>query len=390
MLSDSLDTLNILKTLIAFPTVSRDSNLALIDWVEDYATRLGATCRRTFNAAGTKANILISVGPQTLPGVILSGHTDVVPVDGQNWTTDPFIATEKAGRLYGRGTADMKGFLAVCLAWLPRFAAAKLKKPLHLAFSHDEEVGCIGVRSLIEDLANLPVIPEMCIVGEPTLMHPMLAHKGKINVRVRVKGFECHSSLAPDGVNAIEYAAELIAFLKDMARRKSKEGPFDTMFDIAHTTVHTGLIEGGTALNIVPQDCVFDFEIRAIPGDDRMAMLDEIKAHVAAELEPQMKAVHPSCGFSWEILSSVPGSDTDPNDPVVHMVSQLSGANSYGKVAFGTEAGLFQTRWGMPTVICGPGDIDHAHKPDEYVELSQIAACEAFVGRLLERMAASG
>ena len=388
MSSDCLDTLNILKTLVAFPTVSDESNLALIDWVEAYAARLGATCRRTFNAEGTKANLLVSVGPASVPGVILSGHTDVVPVDGQAWSADPFVITEREDRLYGRGTADMKGFLAVCLAWLPRFAAANLKKPLHLALSYDEEVGCIGVRGLIEDLANLPAIPEMCIVGEPTLMHPMLAHKGKVNVRVRVKGFECHSSLAPDGVNAIEYAAELIAFLKDLARRKGREGPFDTMFDIAYTTVHTGLIEGGTALNIVPQDCIFDFEIRAIPGDDRMAMLDEIKTFVAAELEPQMKAVHPSCGFSWEVLSSVPGSDTDPNDPIVHMVSQLSGANSYGKVAFGTEAGLFQARWGMPTVICGPGDIDQAHKPDEYVELSQLRACEAFVGRLLERLIA--
>ncbi|MBN2753142.1 MAG: acetylornithine deacetylase [Rhodospirillaceae bacterium] len=386
MSSESLDTLNLLKTLVAFPTVSRNSNLALIDWVEDYVTRFGATCRRTFNAEKTKGNLFVTIGPADVPGIVLSGHTDVVPVDGQDWVTDPFTVTEKDGRLYGRGCADMKSFLAVAMAYVPRFAAATLKKPLHLAFSHDEEVGCIGVRSLIEDMAHLPVLPEMCIIGEPTLMHPMLAHKGKINVRVRVKGFECHSSLAPTGVNAIEYAAELISYLKALARRKGQEGPFDTMFDIAHTTVHTGLISGGTALNIVPQDCCFDFEIRAIPGDDRMAMLDEIKAFVAAELEPQMKAEHPACGFSWEILSSVPGSDTDPNDPSVHMVSQLSGANSYGKVAFGTEAGLFQTRWNLPTVICGPGDIDQAHKPDEYIEISQIHACEAFIGRLLDRM----
>ncbi|WP_337996632.1 acetylornithine deacetylase [Oleispirillum naphthae] len=388
MSSESLDTLNLLKTLVAFPTVSRDSNLALIDWIEAYVTRFGATCRRTYNAEKTKGNLFVTIGPADVPGVILSGHTDVVPVDGQDWATDPFAVAEKEGRLYGRGTADMKSFLAVILAYVPRFAAAKLKKPVHLAFSHDEEVGCIGVCSLIEDMAHLPVIPEMCIVGEPTLMRPMLAHKGKVNVRVRVKGWECHSSLAPTGVNAIEYAAELIAFLKALARRKSQEGPFDTMFDIAHTTVHTGLIEGGTALNIVPQDCTFDFEIRAVPADDRMGMLEEIKAYVAAELEPPMKAVHPACGFSWEVLSSVPGSDTDPNDPIVHMVSHLSGANSYGKVAFGTEAGRFQTRWNMPTVICGPGDIDQAHKPDEYIELSQIRACEGFIARLLERMAA--
>lgn len=388
MSSDSLDTIAILKTLVAFPTVSRESNLALIDWVEAYVARFGATTRRTFNAERTKGNILVTIGPAHLPGIVLSGHTDVVPVDGQHWASEPFTVTEKDGRLYGRGCADMKAFLAAALGALPKFAAAKLAKPLHIAFSHDEEVGCIGVRSLIEDMKDLPAIPEMCIVGEPTLMRPMLAHKGKVNVRVRVKGFECHSSLAPTGVNAIEYAAELIAFLKAMARRKSKEGPFDTMFDIAHTTVHTGLIEGGTALNIVPQDCCFDFEIRAIPQDDRQAMLDEIKAYVAAELEPGMKAIHPSCGFSWEILSSVPGSDTDPNDPIVHMVSQLSGANSYGKVAFGTEAGLFQTRWNMPTVICGPGDIDQAHKPDEFIEISQIALCDAFLDRLLDRMRA--
>ncbi len=388
MSSDSLETLEILKTLVAFPTVSRESNLALIDWIEAYAQRFGATTRRTFNAEGTKGNILITVGPAEVPGVVLSGHTDVVPVDGQDWSSDPFAMTARDGRLYGRGCCDMKAFLAVALAWLPKFAAAQLKKPLHIACSHDEEVGCVGVQSLIEDMKHLPAIPEVCIVGEPTLMRPMLAHKGKVNVRVRVKGWECHSSLAPTGVNAIEYAAELIAFLKGMARKRSKEGPFDTMFDIAHTTIHTGLIEGGTALNIVPQDCTFDFEIRAIPVDDRMAMLDEIKDYVARELEPGMKAIHPSCGFSWEILSSVPGSDTDPNDPAVHMVSQLSGANSYGKVAFGTEAGRFQTRWNMSTVICGPGDIDQAHKPDEFIEISQVHACEDFVGRLLERMRA--
>jgi len=388
MPSDRSTTLEILKTLVAFPTVSRDSNLALIDWAEDRLTALGAACRRTWHTGGAKANLLASFGPLELPGLVLSGHTDVVPVDGQAWSSDPFTVTERGGRLYGRGTADMKTFVAACLAFAPEIAKAKLRMPVHFSFSHDEELGCTGVRSLIEDLANLPAVPKMAIIGEPTMMKPMLAHKGKVNVRVQVKGFECHSSLAPTGVNAIEYACELIAFLKALARKKKAEGPFDTLFDIAHTTVHTGLIEGGTALNIVPQDCWFDFEIRAVPGDDRMALLEEVKAYARERLEPEMKAVHPECGFSWTILSSVPGSNTPPEDPLAQMVKDLAGADGFGKVAFGTEAGLFQTRWGMATVICGPGDIDHAHKPDEYIEAAQIAACEGFFARLLARLSA--
>lgn len=383
-----LASYEILKTLIGFPTVSRDSNLALIDWVEDYLTGHGAVCRRTYDDGGSKANLFATIGPVDVQGIVLSGHTDVVPIDGQEWDTDPFELVTRENRLYGRGTTDMKSFLAAALAAVPRFAASRLRKPLHLAFSYDEEVGCIGVRRMIEDVARTLPRPELCIVGEPTRMKPMVAHKGKLNVRVHVRGLECHSSLAPKGVNAVEYAAELISFLRRTAQGRRTAGPFDRKFDIAHTTVHVGLIQGGTALNIVPQDCWFDFEVRAIPLDDRYALLDEVKAFAHGRLEPEMKAVDPRCGFRWEILSSVPGLDMPEDDPATQLVSHLSGANDVGKVAFGTEAGLFQQEGGIPTVICGPGDIDQAHKPNEFIEIEQIAACEAFVERLRERLAA--
>jgi len=389
MLSDDLKTLSILKNLIAFPTISSESNLELIQWIEDYVTAYGATVRRTYNADKTKGNILITIGPADIPGVMLSGHTDVVPVAGQDWSSDPFSLTEKNGCVFGRGTCDMKGFIAVALAYVPKFAAANLAKPLHIALSYDEELGCIGVPSLIEDMANMPSRPEMIIVGEPTMMGPICAHKGKLDVRVQVKGLECHSSLCTTGVNAVEYAAEVISFIKTLARDKVKSGPFDTLFDVAHTTLHTGVIHGGTALNIVPQDCSFAFEIRSLPGDDPQAIFSKIQDYAQTKLEPEMKAIHPDCGFTWEVLSDIPGLDTDPEDQIVHTISQMSGANSCSKVAFGTEAGLFQHRWNIPTLICGPGDIIQAHKPDEFIALNQLRLCEAFIARLLDRITAS-
>lgn len=381
-------SLDMLRRLVGFPTVSRDSNLDLIRHVADYLAGHGIDSRLTYDDTGLKANLFATIGPADIPGIVLSGHTDVVPVDDQNWSSDPFDLTEREGRVYGRGATDMKGFVAVMLAFVPRFAAAGLKKPVHLSLSYDEEVGCVGVRRLIDDLPALPVRPEMCIVGEPTRMRLMLGHKGKVNMRVRVRGSSCHSSLAPQGVNAVEYAAELVSFLRRMARRKATMGPFDRLFDVAHTTVHTGIIAGGTALNIVPKDCRVDFEIRAIPQDDLEEMVAEVKAFAASELEPEMKAIDPEAGFDWEVISSIPGLDTEPDADVAQTVSQLTGRNDFGKVAFGTEGGLFQQRGGIPTIICGPGDIDQAHKPDEFIELSQLVECEAFMERLIERLAA--
>jgi acetylornithine deacetylase len=273
----------------------------------------------------------------------------------------------------------------VVLAFVPEFLRRGLETPIHLALSHDEEIGCIGVRSLIEVLKGMPIKPKACIVGEPTDMKVMVAHKGKKSVRCRVRGFECHSSLAPTGVNAVEYAAEVIAHLRSMARRIQKDGPFDPAYDVPHTTVHTGIVHGGTALNIVPKDCHFDFEFRHIAEDDPETLFGEVKRFAEEKLLPEMRANHAESGFSWQELSSIPGLATREDAEIVELAKALSGSNATGKVAFATEAGLFH-EIDIPTIICGPGSIDQAHKPDEFVSLDQIALCEAFMRRLMDRV----
>ena len=275
-------SIEMIRTLVGFPTVSRDSNLELIHYARDYLKNLGAEFRLTYDDERRKANLFATLGPAGVPGIVLSGHTDVVPVDGRDWTTDPFQLTEEDGKLYGRGTCDMKSFVAAALALAPEFARRGLKTPLHFAFSYDEEVGCIGVGRLISDLAHAGIKPLACIVGEPTMMRPVIAHKGKRGFRCAVRGFACHSAYAPQGVNAVEAAAEAIAFLKQMARRHRDQGPYDRSFDVAHSTVHTGVIRGGTTLNIVPHECVFDFEFRHLPGDDPDALLAEFNLKTAA------------------------------------------------------------------------------------------------------------
>lgn len=381
-------SVEMIRRLVAFDTTSRDSNLALIDFVRDYLKALGIDSQLVFDESGRKANLFATLGPAGKPGLMLSGHTDVVPVDGQEWSTDPFKVEQRDGRLFGRGTCDMKSFLAVILALTPEFARADLRTPLHLAFSYDEEVGCLGVRRLIADLAKRDIRPIACVVGEPTEMKVIRAHKGKLSIRARVRGFECHSSLAPKGVNAIQYAAEAIAYLNRMGKRIAETGPFDREFDIPHTTVHTGLIQGGTALNIVPKDCWFDFEFRHLPADDPNALFAEVRKFAESDLQPQMRRVHADTGFSWEELSSFPGLDTSEDADITALAKAASGGNATAKVAFGTEAGLFDEA-GIPTIICGPGSIDQAHKPNEFVALDQIAQCETFLRRLVERVSLS-
>jgi acetylornithine deacetylase len=374
-----------LRRLIAFPTVSRDSNLELIHWVRDLLAPLGAEIRLTHDDGKRKANLFATLGPRGEPGIVLSGHTDVVPVEGQAWDSDPFEMVEKDGRLYGRGACDMKGFIACVLALVPEITERGLKTPLHLAFSYDEEVGCIGVGRLIADLRQAGVRPRSCIVGEPTEMRPVIAHKGKKGYRCTVRGLAGHSAYAPLGVNAVEFAAEAVAFLKSMARRHRDRGPYDRGFDIAHTTVHTGVIRGGTALNVIPHECAFDFEFRHLPGDDPDRLLAEFTDYVRARLEPEMRAVHPAAGFTVEPLSEIPMLDTGPESEVVALAQELAGSGEIAKVSFATEGSQFQ-RAGIPTVVCGPGSIAQAHKPNEYVTLEQIARCEAFIRRLTERL----
>ncbi len=374
--------------LVAFDTTSRESNLALIHFVRDYLADLGVASLLVHDAEGRKANLYATLGPDSCPGVMLSGHTDVVPVDGQDWETDPFEVTERNGRLYGRGTSDMKSFIAVALAHAPEFLRRGLETPIHLALSYDEEVGCIGVRRLIAQFPELPARPAVCIIGEPTDMKVVTAHKGKRSLRCRVRGLECPPALAPKGVNAIELAAELVARLRAIARRYRDHGPHDPGFDPPHSTVHTGLIHGGTALNIVPKDCRFDFEVRFLPDDDPEAAIDEVMAYAEQTLLPEMRALSSNTGFEWEELSSFAGLNTPEDAPVVALVKALTGANATHKVAFGTEAGLFSDA-GVPTVVCGPGSIDQAHKPNEFIAAGQIALCEAFMDRLMERVCAT-
>jgi acetylornithine deacetylase len=271
------------------------------------------------------------------------------------------------------------------LALAPEFARRGLKTPLHFAFSYDEEVGCIGVGRLISDLALAGIRPQSCIVGEPTLMRPVIAHKGKRGFRCSVRGLACHSAYAPHGVNAVEAAAEAVAYLKSMARRHRDQGPYDRGFDVAHTTVHTGVMRGGTALNIVPHECTFDFEFRHLPGDNPDALLEEFKAFLDTRLVPEMHAVDPATGFTLTPLSALPALDNGPEVEVVGLAQELSGNHDIGKVSFGTEGSQFQ-RAGIPTVVCGPGSIEQAHKPNEYVAIEQVAKCEQFIRRLMDRV----
>ncbi|MET0605127.1 MAG: acetylornithine deacetylase [Beijerinckiaceae bacterium] len=378
---------DILHTLVAFDTTSRNSNLPCIDWIEDYLSPLGFATERTFDAERRKANLFATIGPDDVSGYVLSGHTDVVPVDGQAWTTDPFSLTEKDGKLYGRGAADMKGFDAVCLALAPAMAAAELKRPIHLAFSYDEEVGCVGVRGLLRELAQKPVRPLGCIVGEPTGMQVVIGHKSGRRVRVTARGKAAHSSLAPQGVNAIEWAARIVTHVRELEEKFEREGPRDELYDVPHTTTQVGLFEGGVASNIVPQEARFSFEVRAIGLDDQDDIARSIERFAKERLEPKMQAVDPSCGFDFDWAGGVPGFDANPGDDIVTLAKRLAGRNDHAKVSYGTEAGLFVGMAGVPCVVIGPGSIEQAHKPDEFIEMSQLLACANFIEKLIAHCA---
>ena len=379
------DVRAMIERLIAFDTTSRNSNLDLIHDVRDYLKDLGVESHLTFDDEGRKANLYATLGPTDRGGIALSGHTDVVPIDGQDWSSDPWSVTEREGKLHGRGTCDMKGFIAIALAYAPRFLERGLKTPIHLCLSYDEEIGCMGVPRLLDFLASQAVRPIGCIVGEPTGMKVITGHKGKLGVRCDVRGFEAHSSLAPQAVNAVQAAAHAVVHLDGMAARKAAEGPFDHDYDVPHTTVHVGTIQGGTAMNIVPADCNFEFEFRHLPQDDPKELLAEVRGFIAQEIEPAMQARVPGTGFTWTEISYLPSMDIANDSELVTLVKSLAGANATGKVAFGTEAGLFSGS-GIPAVVCGPGSIEQAHKPDEYVSLEQLALCVRFMDRLLEQV----
>ncbi len=387
---DALVAWPLIRELVGFDTTSRESNLALVEWVRAYLARHGVDSTLTFDDDRRKANLFATIrardGNVTERGIVLSGHTDVVPVDGQPWNTDPWCATPIGDRVHGRGVTDMKSFSATALALVPEFVRRGVDVPLHLALSYDEEVGCIGVRRLIADIGARGVHPAGCIVGEPTGMQLVVAHKGKRSWRCRVRGHEAHSSLTPLGVNAVHIACDIVSYLAQRARvfRESAELGRDDAYDVPFTTVHTGVIHGGTAVNIVPRDCWFDFEIRHLPLDDPERFFADVRAFTARML-PDMHAVDPATYIEFDSLSALPGLDAPDDGAIARLGRECSGSVGVGKVSFGTEAALFHHA-GIPTLICGPGHIAQAHQPNEWVSVDQLAQCEAFIRRLADRL----
>jgi acetylornithine deacetylase len=382
-----MQTADILARLIGFDTTSSKPNRALMDWVQDLLGGAGIAAQIIPDASGGKANLYATIGPQDRPGVMLSGHTDVVPVDGQVWTRPPFVLTESEGRYYGRGATDMKGFVASALAAALMAARRPLATPLHLALSYDEEVGCLGVVSLIDMLAHAPHLPAMCIVGEPTGMQVATGHKGKIALRATCTGREGHSALAPMALNALHLGADFLGAVRRLQDEVAESGLQDGDYDVPYTTLHVGKMQGGVQVNIVPNSCTLDFEIRNLAGDDPQALIDRLRVE-ADRITAPLKAAFPEAAITIDRLWDYPGLGTPSSAPVVQFVKSLTGANGTMKVAFGTEGGLFSSRLGIPTVICGPGSMAQGHKPDEWVSVGQITRCDAMLAALLDRLEA--
>ncbi|CAN5428436.1 acetylornithine deacetylase [soil metagenome] len=385
MTGQSFTAREMLERLVAFDTTSRDGNLPLIAFVEEYLEGWGIPSIRVDYEAG-KTNLYATIGPGIAGGIVLSGHTDVVPVDGQDWASDPFAVAERGGKLYGRGTCDMKGFIAVALAMVPHFKQARLSVPIHLALSCDEEVGCRGVRPLVAHMRDHLPRPRAVIVGEPTSMKVVNAHKGALTFATEVKGHEAHSSATDKGVNAIMVAGELLTELTRIRRELEERGDPSHRFDPPYTTVHVGLIEGGTAKNIIPRRCAFLWETRLLPHEDPAEVPDRFEAF-ARSLEPAMRAVAADTGIATEKINTVPGLAPENDSPAEHLAMHLAEANGTHAVSYCTEAGLFQ-QIGIPAIICGPGSIDQAHKPDEYIEIAELERCKRFMEKLARHCAA--
>ena len=384
----TLSARGILDKLVSFPTVSRDSNLGLIDFVEEYLDGYGVSSTRVPNEDGTKAALYAHIGPQVDGGVVLSGHTDVVPVDGQAWDTDPFTVTERQGKLYGRGTCDMKGFDALALSAVPLALERGIKRPLQIALSYDEEVGCTGAPPMIDHMVAMGMPrADTVLVGEPSMMKIANSHKGSVGYDMHFRGFEVHSSLAPTGVSAIMMAAKFINWANDVNIENAAKTPSTLAADFMppYTTLHTGKIRGGTAHNITAKDCYFDLSFRLVPGEDIAAWEARLMAKVA-ELEAEMKAVRPEAGISAVKSFHVPGLLPEVQGRAEAMVRHLTGENASNVVSYGTEAGQFQER-GYSAVICGPGDIAQAHQPNEFISVDQFKQGEAFMSRLVDMLA---
>jgi acetylornithine deacetylase len=382
-----LTSQDLLARLVAFDTTSRLSNLPLIDFVRDYFNHFGIESQLIPDASGTKANLHAVVGGDDAePAVILSGHTDVVPAKADDWSFDPFSLTERDGKLYGRGSTDMKGFLASSLAAVPDILAAKLVTPVSFAFSYDEEVGCLGVPSMIAEFLESPALPFLCIVGEPTNLVPVLGHKGKTALRCQVNGVEAHSAMTHLGANAIEAAARIIAKINDIAQTIAQRGPSDPGFNPPFTTLQTSRITGGTATNIIPNYCCFEFEMRNLPNEAAEPILASIKKFAERDIVPSLYAQGEQGRVEWDMTFSYPGLEIDASSEAARLVCRITGREPGQKVSYGTEAGLFHEA-GIPTVVCGPGSIEQAHRPDEYLAVEQLLACDRFLRALITDLA---
>jgi len=380
-----MSTLDYLEKLLSFDTTSAHSNSELITWVQSELLAMGAIVKIIPNEDGSKANLFATLGPKDIGGVMLSGHTDVVPVTGQDWTVPAFSMTRRDGKVFGRGTTDMKGFIASMMTAAREASVQNLKTPLHLALSYDEEVGCIGVRSMIDMLNNAPIRPQMCIVGEPTGLLVATGHKGKIAARAKCIGCAGHSALAPFAVNALYLANDFITKLRKMQETLRLGATQDHDYDVPYTTLHVGRIKGGGALNIVPHLCELDFEIRNLAQDDAAEILNNL-TQAAKSIALEAQNIASEANIEIEVFNTYPGLDTASNEPVVGFVKSLTGANSTIKVAYGTEGGLFDQRLGVPTVVCGPGDMAQGHKPDEFITETQLSACDAMLDNLIQRL----
>ena len=376
----------LLNQLVAFPTVSRDSNLPLIDFVKDYLNQHGVASTMVPNDEGTKSNLFATIGPNEPGGVVLSGHTDVVPVDGQPWSMEPFTVTEKDGLLYGRGTCDMKAFIATALALLPEMNT--LKRPIHLALSYDEEVGCVGAPRMIAKLKTEIPAPSAVIVGEPTLMQTVTSHKGIVLNRTTITGHEAHSSQTHTGVSAVMTAARLVTYLDDMGQALKAKTPGNNGFEPAWSTVHVGTIEGGTAVNIISRHCEFVWDLRNIAQDDPQELLDRFEHYCSEEMLPRMREVAPETAIKTEQFARAPAFRHEPESEAVKLVQRLTNDKSFSVVPFAAEAGQFQEA-GFSTVICGPGSIDQAHKPDEFISVEQLDKGVAFMRQLIQHLSAN-
>ncbi|MEC9455062.1 MAG: acetylornithine deacetylase [Pseudomonadota bacterium] len=389
MAGKQYNSVEMIKKLVSFDTTSRVSNLELIDFVADYLSALGVESHLIHDESGEKANLYATIGPRDVPGIVLSGHTDVVPVDGQAWDSDPFTVVEQDEKLFGRGTSDMKSFIAIALAMAPDFASTNLKSPVHFALSFDEEVGCLGAPLMIQKMGQFAAKPRAVIIGEPTKMSVVNAHKGVCSFFTTVHGLERHSSETHRGVNAIAYGAELVAFLSTLGEEMRDQHSYpESGFDPPYTTVHVGTMHGGTAQNIVPLNCTFSWEYRLMPGEDASEIRNRFQAHVDEVVLPKMHAVDASTGIDTEVRAFVPGLAPEDGSPAEALVLALARKNTTEVVAYGTEAGQFQEA-GNPAVVCGPGSIAQAHKPNEFIELSEVRACEIFMRRLLDEVCAA-